>query len=124
MAKKRVEHSCALHAFTKLTPRGDRAPDDSGDWICKFEYPEVGREAPCPRCGQPTRWLNSVTVSPEGRAVRYFTWCSPLCRCPDEHIRKEIVQLIADALFEDLMKNGWPPNNGDTPADGDELHKR
>ena len=82
--------------------------DDSGDWICKLEYPDVGREDPCPRCNQPTRWLNSVTVSPIGSAVRYFTLCSPLCRCPDDHIRKQIAEIRAHALVEDWQKNGWP----------------
>ena len=102
----RAPQSYALHAFSRLTPRNGAASDgdDSGDWLCKLEYPDVGREDPCPRCKQPTRWVNSVTVSPLGSAVRYFTMCSPLCRCPDDAIRKEIARLLADMLIADFRK--------------------
>ena len=66
----------------------------------------VGREDPCPRCNQPTRWLNTVTVSPEGSAVRYFTICSPLCRCPDDHIRDQIARILAEIVAKE-WRSGW-----------------
>ena len=108
----RTHGAYSAHAFSRLTPREGRITDDSGDWLCKREYPDVGREDPCPRCGQPTHWLNTVTVSPDGSAVRYFTVCSPLCRCPDDHIREQIAEILARALIGEFRRNGWPKSDG------------
>ncbi len=102
----RTQGAYSAHAFSRLTPRENRIQNDSGDWICKLEYPDVGREAPCPRCNQPTRWLNTVTVSPEGSGVRYFTICSPLCRCPDDQIREQIARIVAEIVVKE-WRNRW-----------------
>lgn len=96
--RPRTKGAYAAQVVARLTPGEDRIQDDFGDWICKLEYPDVGREAPAHAAISPHAGETPSPSSPEGSAVRYFTTYSPLCHCPDDDIRDQIARILAEIV--------------------------
>jgi hypothetical protein len=77
-----------------------------------IEFFDPDYHEPCPRCAKPCRWGCTITVWPRG-PIRQGTMHWPICACPDDHIRKEIVRLFAEMIVKDLVADGTlPPSYG------------
>jgi hypothetical protein len=78
-----------------------RLPIHPGDkyWVCEVTFHNADHEANCPRCGKPCAWMTRHVVYSRG-PVAQGTLHSPLCECPDAHIREGVARLLAEVLVK------------------------
>jgi hypothetical protein len=78
-------------------------PTRTHRWICKLDFFDPDYNAQCPRCGKGCQWLCSITIWPSG-PIHSGTIHSPICPCPDDHIREAIASALAGALLKEYRK--------------------
>lgn len=94
-------------AADNLPARSNRRRDGSSQaWTCDIDFLDAVLDEPCPRCGRKCLWWCRMTVYSSGPFSRGTIW-SPICACPDDHIRRELRRLLAQILVADLRKH--PP---------------
>src|SRR5262245_51355894 len=107
MAKREAPSPTMGPAATQTASRGgsERSYSDAEDlgWSCVIQFFDPDYHKPCPRCGQSCKWDCTITVWPRGPILQgTIHW--PICPCPDDHIREGIVNALAHAVVNELVK--------------------